>query len=229
LTDNIAAIDAPSKPKRQVSKTVESQILSCPAYANLARDLHFIEVLFPTHSVEDRIMSDSTVYRNVHGVEEWFVIVDEGSSNPDTSHQHLNIPAFASTVQKTRQWISELMHELKWNDAQKAYHGMRAVLHALRDRLTIPETADFAAQLPMLIRGMFYEGWQPDHVPVKDRTKKAFLAHIVQAFPDDHSVDVERLTHAVLKVVAGHVSQGEMSDIKAIIPKPLRELFPKEP
>jgi uncharacterized protein (DUF2267 family) len=174
-------------------------------------------------------MASTTVYRNVHGVEEFFVIVDDGPDNGNTSsREHRNIPAFASTVQKTKQWINELMHELQWTDAQKAYYGMRAVLHALRDRLTIHESADFASQLPMLIRGMFYEGWEPNHVPVKDRTKEAFLAHVFQAFPEDQSVNVERLTHAVLKVVAAHVSPGEMSDIEAIVPKPLRELFPKE-
>ncbi|QDT01957.1 hypothetical protein K227x_03270 [Rubripirellula lacrimiformis] len=107
------------------------------------------------------------------------------------------------------------------------YHGMCAVLHALRDRLTIHETADFAAQLPMLIRGMFYEGWQPDQIPVKHRSKEAFLGHVCEAFPDDQSVDPEKLTRAVLKMVASHVGKREMDDIQAIIPKPLRELFPK--
>lgn len=82
---------------------------------------------------------------------------------------------------------------------------MRAVLHALRDRLTIHGTADFASQLPMLIRGMFYECWQPDQVPVKDRTKDAFLTRVARAFPGDPSVDPEILTREVLRVVAFHV------------------------
>ncbi len=173
-------------------------------------------------------MPSTSVYQSVHGVNVSFLIEEDDPNHPETHHrEHKNIPTLASTVQKTKQWISELMQELQWDDAQKTYHGMRAVLHALRDRLTIHETADFAAQLPMLLRGMFYEGWLPDSVPVKDRTKEAFLAHVFKAFGNDQSVDPERLTHSVLKVVAQHVSEGEMDDIRSIIPKPLLELFPK--
>ena len=72
---------------------------------------------------------------------------------------------------------------------------------------------------------MFYEGWQPNAVPVKDRTKEAFLTHVFKAFPNDPSVDPERLTYAVMKVVKSHVSEGEIDDIRAILPRPLRELL----
>ena len=173
-------------------------------------------------------MTETTFYQNVHGVEEFYVVFDDEPGDSDASRrQRRNVPVLASTVQKTKQWIKELMQELQWEDAQKAYHGLRAVLHALRDRLTIHETVDLAAQLPLLIRGMFYEGWQPGKVPVKDHTKEAFLTHVFKAFADDQGVDPGRLTQAVLKVVAAHVSAGEMDDIRAIVPKSLRELFPK--
>ena len=174
-------------------------------------------------------MARTKSYQNVHGVEEFCVVF--GDHDPDdldaSDRNRRNIPALATTVQKTKQWIRELMEEMQWNDAPKAFHGLRAVLHALRDRLTIHETADLAAQLPMLLRGVYYEGWQPDHVPVKDRSIEDFLAHIFKAFPNDQSVDPERLTQAVLKVVTAHVSEGEMDDIRSIVPKRLRELFPK--
>jgi uncharacterized protein (DUF2267 family) len=175
-------------------------------------------------------MTETITYQNVHGVEEFHVTIetDEATQHSRNDNPRRNIPALASTVQKTKHWIKDVMIELQWDSAQKAYHAMRAVLHALRDRLTLHETAEFAAQLPMLVRGMFYEGWRPDRGPVKDRTKEAFLAHIFKAFPDDQGVDPERVTHAVLTVVARHVSEGEMEDITATLPKPLRELFPKK-
>ncbi|QDS94842.1 hypothetical protein FF011L_36240 [Roseimaritima multifibrata] len=176
-----------------------------------------------------KTMTNPIIYPNVHGSEEFRVLLetDDPSQNTKKDKARRNIPVLASTVQKSKHWIQEVMTELQWDDAQKTYHGMRAVLHALRDRLTLHETADFAAQLPMLIRGMFYEGWQPDRVPVKDRTKEAFLSHIFKAFPGDQSVNPEELTHAVLLVVARHVSEGEIEDITEILPKPLRELFPE--
>ncbi|PAY15664.1 hypothetical protein CKO51_30725 [Rhodopirellula sp. SM50] len=173
-------------------------------------------------------MAGKVVYQNVHGIEECFIIADDEPGNSSASRRpHKNVPALASTVQKTKQWIKELMQELQWDDAQKTYHGLSVVLHALRDRLTVHETADLASELPMLLRGMFYEGWQPDQVPVKDRSKQAFLSHVFEAFRHDPVVDAERLTHAVLKVLSVHVSAGEMDDIRAIIPDSLHDLFPK--
>ena len=146
-------------------------------------------------------MAGTTVYRNVHGVQEFFYVdnVKLGAPEP-TSREHKNIPALASTVQKTKQWLNELMHEMQWEDSQKTYRGLRAVLHALRDRLTVHETADFASQLPILLRGMFYEGWRPHAVPVKDRSKEAFSTHVSKAFADAPSVDPERRTYAVMIV-----------------------------
>ncbi|WP_404309486.1 sigma-70 family RNA polymerase sigma factor [Neorhodopirellula lusitana] len=170
-------------------------------------------------------MGSTMIYQNVHGVEAFVIDMEdhEPGKRDASRHERRNISVIACTVQKTKQWIGELMQELQWDDASKTYHGLRAVLHALRDRLTIAETADLAAQLPMLLRGMYYECWQPSHVPVKDHSKEEFLSHIVKAFPDDPNVDPERLTHAVLKVVAALVSEGETDDIRSIVPKPLVE------
>ncbi len=184
-------------------------------------------------------MNGTSIYSNVHGVEEFYIVFDTGDEGTERDEGNAstkakpkqgrsNIPAFATTVQKTKRWVSELMVELQWQDAQKAYHALRVVLHALRDRLTLHEMADVSAQLPTLIRGMFFEGWQPSHAPVKDRSQQAFFEHVLHEFPNDSSIDPERLTRAVLSILSRHVSQGEIADIKAILPKPLRELMPKE-
>jgi len=42
-------------------------------------------------------------------------------------------------------------------DERRAYNALRAVLHALRDRLTTEEIAQFGAQLPTFVRGVYYE------------------------------------------------------------------------
>jgi uncharacterized protein (DUF2267 family) len=72
-----------------------------------------------------------------------------------------DLEVFDTTVHKTNSWLHELMEELGWSDRHKAYLALRATLHALRDRLTVQGVAQLGAQLPMLIRGFYYEGWVP--------------------------------------------------------------------
>ena len=68
------------------------------------------------------------------------------------------VTAFDSTLQTTNVWLHEIMDRMCWQDKHRAYHGLRAVLHALRDRLPVDQAAALGAQLPMLVRGFYYEG-----------------------------------------------------------------------
>ena len=94
-----------------------------------------------------------------------------------------SIAAIESSIHTTNTWLKELMEELGWDDRQRAYRALAVVLHALRDRLSVAEAADLGAQLPMLVRGLYYEGWTPKGKPIKERKREDFLAHIAAAFP----------------------------------------------
>jgi uncharacterized protein (DUF2267 family) len=133
---------------------------------------------------------------------------------------------FESTIQTTNIWLNDILERLGWRDQHRAYYALRAVLHALRDHLPVEQAAALAAQLPMLVRGFFYEGWHPHGKPVKDRHKEAFLAHIAVAFRDDSDVvDPERVTRAVFNVLSKHVSSGEIESVKRSLPTELRSLW----
>jgi uncharacterized protein (DUF2267 family) len=130
------------------------------------------------------------------------------------------------TVRTTNAWIEELGEQLGWPNQQRSYHALRAVLHALRDRLTVAEAVDLGAQLPMLVRGLYYEGWTPNGKPIKERRKEDFLAHIAATFPGEPEVFPEEVAWAVFAVLQRHVSAGEIGDVKAILPAEIRSLWP---
>jgi len=133
---------------------------------------------------------------------------------------------FDTTVQKTNIWLNDLMKVLGWQDRRKAYLALRATLHALRDRLTVDEVAHLGAQLPMLMRGLYYEGWDPSHKPLRERHKKQFLARIEQEFQGDDCIDPEQLARSVFTMLAMRVTEGEIEDVKHVLPDGVRDLWP---
>jgi uncharacterized protein (DUF2267 family) len=139
------------------------------------------------------------------------------------------VPSFERTVQKTHLWLKDLMDELGWDDERRAYHALRATLHALRDRLTPEEAAELAAQLPMLVRGFYFEGWHPSGKPVKERHLGPFLEHIAHSFRRDPGADPEVIARAVFRLLATRVTDGEIEDIRGILPREISRLFPPAP
>jgi uncharacterized protein (DUF2267 family) len=119
------------------------------------------------------------------------------------------------------------MTELGWEDNRhRAYLALRTVLHTLRDHLTVEEAMHLGAQLPMLVRGFYYEGWTLTGKPVKERRKEEFLSHIRQAFRNDEWIDPEAVVRAVFRVLSRRITAGEISDVTHLLPAALRELWP---
>jgi uncharacterized protein (DUF2267 family) len=136
------------------------------------------------------------------------------------------VKAFDSTLHTTHAWLNEICEELKWErDPRRAYHALRTVLHALRDRLHPEEAAGLAAQLPLLIKGVFYEGWHPAGKPIKARSADEFLAPVADAFRNDGWTQPDKVARAVFAVVKRHVSAGEVADVIAALPADVQTLL----
>lgn len=131
---------------------------------------------------------------------------------------------FANTIDLTGHWLDDIAGETGWN-SRRAYSALRAVLHVLRDRLTIEEAVDLGAQLPLLVRGVYYEGWRPSVHPLKYRHKEDFLQRVAELYPGLEEDQRELAVRAVFKVLARHVTSGEIEQVKDQLPADVRALW----
>ncbi len=140
------------------------------------------------------------------------------------------LSVFDETLQVTHIWLNELMEEMGWEDRRRAYLGLRLVLQAIRDHLAVDEAVHLGAQLPMLVRGFYYEGWRPSRTPARDRGVDAFLRRIEDGFrqgPGDAYIDPAELTAAVFAVLRRRVSRGEYDQVLHALPAAIRKLAPE--
>jgi uncharacterized protein (DUF2267 family) len=132
----------------------------------------------------------------------------------------------AHGLQTIQEWLKELKDKGELADEAAAYKVLRAVLHQLRDRLTLEEAVDLGAQLPIIIRGLYYEGWRPHQVPRKIRSKETFLDELSKdVLP--HTYPVDWAVTTVFSLLADHCDPGEMADVIGQLPDDLKELWPE--
>ena len=135
--------------------------------------------------------------------------------------------SFKTTEDKTNRLLHEIEEAYGWPRERRnwSYAALRAVLHTMRDRLTVDETAQLGAQLPMLVRGIFYAEWDPSKVPMK-LNKEEFMQRIRERFPYQIEGDIEQLEYTVLQAVRRYISDGEWDDVKSAMPKDLAAALP---
>jgi len=136
-----------------------------------------------------------------------------------------HVPTLEHGIHQTNAWLGDVAGELDGADRQYAYRVLRATLHALRDRLTVDEAAQLAAQLPDLLRGIYYEGWDPSRTPVHERTREQFLDHVAREGALAGHTEASIAVGAAMAVLGRHVSAGELDDVRATLPRDIRELL----
>jgi uncharacterized protein (DUF2267 family) len=129
-----------------------------------------------------------------------------------------------STTQKTHEWIARIAESMHM-EKRDAYKCLRAVLQTLRDRLPVDLAVHFGAQLPMLVRGLYYEGWEPSKVPLK-MSREEFLEAVRIKIVADRVIDPVETVQNVLGVLASHMGDGEMQKVMDSFPRDMQSLFP---
>lgn len=122
------------------------------------------------------------------------------------------------SVEKAHIWLNDVARELGVDDRHYAYRALRAVLHVLRDRLPVDVAAKLAAQLPTLIRGIYYEDWDPSRTPLRIHDLDAFLQRVADEGRLAGETEASLAVAAVVRVVRRHVSPGEVDQLVAVLP-----------
>jgi uncharacterized protein (DUF2267 family) len=140
-----------------------------------------------------------------------------------------DVTALNHTLEETHDWLEALRETGPFENEQQAYSHFRAVLHAVRDRLTVEEATHFAAGLPMLVRGFYYEGWRPALAPNEDRkTVEDFLGAVRESLGDQLSPesDLGESVTAVLGLLSDRLSEGQIRHARDQMPEDMKAIWP---
>lgn len=137
---------------------------------------------------------------------------------------------FDKHLQKTKIWVKSIQNDLVFEQESHALDALRVVLHQLRDNLPLVETAHLSAQLPLIVRGLYFEGWNPSQIPLKERKRAEFVSavqeHLEQYMRRPfEEAEVERVIRAVLQTLKGHIDTGEWEKLYGIFPASIREFM----
>lgn len=135
------------------------------------------------------------------------------------------LEVFDKTLQTTNIWLDEVMEELGC-ERHAAWHALGAVLRSVRDRVKPELALHLGAQLPLLVRGIYYDQWRLSSVPEKTRSLEGFLAQVDEKLDSNRIVTPETACRAVFKVVERHVADGQARKVRETLPGEVQALWP---
>lgn len=138
---------------------------------------------------------------------------------------HETIPTIENSLQKSMVILDEVGRELGFDDRKRSYHVTRSILHAIRDHLTVEEATDFAAELPLVLKGVYYDSWNPNQKPLKNRNKADFVGFVSKTLGDNPALPIEKTCRLTFTVLRRHISEGEAADVLHCLPRSVREIF----
>jgi uncharacterized protein (DUF2267 family) len=134
------------------------------------------------------------------------------------------LEVFDKTLQTTNIWLDEIMKEIG-SDRHAAWHTLGAVLRTLRDRLPLELAVHLGAQLPLLVRGTYYEQWHVASQPTRLHTVDEFLERVTEGLHGTRPVNVREATLAVMRTVARHIDAGQVQKVGGALPEAIRAFW----
>lgn len=134
------------------------------------------------------------------------------------------LEVFDKTLQTTNIWLGEIEREIG-ADRQTAWKVLSTVLHKLRDRLPIDLSAHLGSQLPLLVRGAYYDQYRPASQPSECNTVEEFVAEVAKWLSDIRPVDPEKATAAVFALLSRQIAGGQIAKVQNVLPQPMRDFW----
>jgi len=135
------------------------------------------------------------------------------------------LDVFDTTIEKSNLILKEIEAQFGWEGRRnQSYLALRSVLHALRDRLPIDEAVNFSAQLPLLIKGVFFDGWSTEKVPIK-MNRPQFEQYVSKQFKFDTGEGIDEVIRVVLNSVFDNIDPAEADKIINSLPKDINNLL----
>jgi uncharacterized protein (DUF2267 family) len=132
------------------------------------------------------------------------------------------LEVFDKTLETTHIWLKEIMADIG-PDRQVAWKVLSVVLHKLRDRLPLGLAAHLGSQLPLLIRGVYYDQFEPGKLPTECDSREEFVAEVAEWLTDTRPVDPDLAVRSVFNVLSNHVSEGQVVKVREALPRSLRQ------
>jgi len=143
--------------------------------------------------------------------------LDNSGRHHNKSRKHISVLNFQKYAEEGNRFINEICYELNTDNRNKAARILRAVLHALRDRIPPDDAVEFAQGLPMAIKGVYFDQYDISGTPVIIRTKNGFIDFIREkdGYSDFSSPDEVVLgLQAVFRVLERHMDWGQINQLK---------------
>ena len=137
------------------------------------------------------------------------------------------LEVFDKTLQTTHIWLDEIIEDLG-TDRHTAWHVLGAVLHALRDRLPLDLSAHLSAELPLLVRGAYFDGWRPAKDALKERSLAEFLEHVSDGLAGTKPIGSVDAVRSVFAVLERHIAKGQAVKVRKALPEEVRALWPED-
>jgi uncharacterized protein (DUF2267 family) len=134
------------------------------------------------------------------------------------------LDVFDKTLQTTNIWLNEIM-EVTGPDRQVAWHVLGAVLRTVRDRVPLELAVHLGSQLPILVRGIYYDQWHLREQPERYRTADEFLHRIHDNLGAIRPVNPQHAARAVFGVLSRHLSEGQIANVRNSLPDAVRDLW----